>query len=546
MPGLTMGWGPEEGLAAGVPVRGRNPLRGIVVSDLISRASRCFPKHTAVIDDARRMTYRALDEASNRAASALAGLGARAGDRLMLRLPNSCEWVVLDFAAAKIGCITIPIDLAMTAQEVAAVMAATSPRFMALRAEELESFRECTEECDVRAVVVGGTPERSVFGTRFDDVLQGSASRSVDAAEGAPTDGRYLRLTSGTTGAPKAVLLTEENWIAASLSLVADRCQMTACDVVFPTSPLAQGGLTWPTATLMSGAAVVLRADRKADLVGDVVRREGVTIVQAVPTTVHRLVHGRLLSPLRAAHFRLLSYGSATIDRETILEACDVLPGRLVQGYGLTETPNTVNLASADHGLYASTEGKRAHPLGREAAHVITRIVGEDGKRVPDGTTGELEVSGPSVMAGYWQPGVGGVGAGQGPWFPTGDLVSRDDEGFIWLTGRKKDVIISGGMTVQPVEVEATLMKHPRVRDCVVAGVEDSIWGERVVAFVVLDEPGPSEGVSSDISQFAREGLAPHKRPKEVVVVPSVPRTHNGKPLRRDLVSAYLATRHER
>jgi fatty-acyl-CoA synthase len=381
----------------------------------------------------------------------------------------------------------------------------------------------------VRArVVVGGEPdgEPADGEADFEQVLTSGEPRAL-GTDVAGSDLCCLMYTSGTTGRPKGAMLTHDNLLWNAINTVMAH-RLREGDRTVTVAPMFHiGGLGVHTLPLLyvGGTSAILSAfDPEKTLA--TMARERVTVQFLLPVMWSALMTVPGFETYDLSALGLAVTGGAPCP----LPVLEYFQGKGVpfqEGFGLTETAPTVSILDADH------VKEKAGSIGRALFHVQTRIVDENDRDVPAGEVGELVVRGPNVFAGYWGLPEATAEAFHGGWFHTGDMGRMDAEGFITLVDRKKDMIISGGENVYPIEVEQVLYRHPAVREVAVVGVPHAKWGETPIAVVALKDGAQVTG--DDLISYARERLAHFKCPTRVEHVPELPRNATGKVLKTTL-----------
>jgi fatty-acyl-CoA synthase len=485
----------------------------------------------ALIDGQSRLTYAEFDRRTDQFARALRELGVRQGDRVAALLVNSAAFLETMFASAKLGAVFVPINFRLAPPEVAFLLADSgadvfvwSCHLSALAHAALDG-----EGVRVRTrLVVGGEPADGE--ADFEQVLASGEPRAL-GIDVAGSDLCCLPYTSGTTGRPKGVMLTHDNFLWNAINTVLGH-RLREGDRTVTVAPLFHmGGLGVHTLPLIyvGGASALLPAfDPEQTLA--TMARERVTVQFLVPAMWAALMTVPGFESYDLSALEL----AVTAGAPCPLPVLEYFQGKGVpfqEGFGLTETAPTVSILDADH------VKEKAGSIGRPVFHVETRIVDEGDRDVPTGQVGELVVRGPNVFAGYWGLPDATAEAFRGGWFHTGDMGRMDADGFITLVDRKKDMIISGGENVYPIEVEQVLYRHPAVREVAVVGVPHAKWGETPIAVVALKDGAQVTG--DDLIGYSRERLAHFKCPTRVEYVPELPRNATGKVLKTTLRKEY-------
>jgi long-chain acyl-CoA synthetase len=496
------------------------------VADVVREVAAERPDAVALRHAEREITYADLDERSNRLAQALLASGAREGSRIAYLDRTAPEVVELLFAAAKIGAVTVPLNWRLAPRELALVLEDARPP--ALIAGDTYA--------DVAAELVEGlpsSPELVLVGEAYEARL--AASDAVDpGGRGASSDVVLQMYTSGTTGVPKGVLTTHRNLAAAAetspyWAFDSESVSMT------PLPMFHIGGIGWAFLGLWNGATTVLVSQFVAPDVLDVLETQRVTNAVLVPTMIQMLTAVPGAAERDYSALRSIAYGASPITTTLLRAALRTFRCPLFGVYGLTEsTGGVVHLEPEDH----DPDGPRRYLLrsaGRPLPWVDLKIADPvTGADLEPGEVGEVWLRAPNVMLGYFnRPDETAAALASGGWLRTGDGGYVDDDGYLFLTDRIKDMIVSGGENVYPVEVEEVLAQHPDVTDVAVVGVPDEHWGELVKAFVIL-RPG-SSATADDLVAFTRGRLAGYKLPRAVELVDDLPRTPSGKVLKREL-----------
>ncbi len=456
--------------------------------------------------------------------------GVRAGDRVAHLDRTAPEVVELLFATSKIGAVTVPLNWRLAPPELATIVADAGCSVMIAG----PSYREVARE------IVGTVPQQLDLIDVGEDYERRLAAQppSDPGHRGAAGDIAVQMYTSGTTGLPKGVLTTQRNLAAAFLS--AESWGFDAETISLTPLPMFHiGGIGWAYLGLVSGATTIMVSDFDAAQVLDLLESDRVTNAVFVPTILQMLTAVAGAAERDYASLRSIAYGASPITTPVLRAALRTFRCPLFGVYGLTETTGgVVQLHPEDH----DADGPRQRLLrsaGRPMPWVEMRIVEPlDGGECAVGEVGEVWLRAPNVMAGYHDREAETVAAlTPDGWLRTGDGGYRDEAGYLFLTDRIKDMIVSGGENIYPVEVEEVLSRHPDVADVAVIGVPDERWGETVHALIV---PVPDTELTPEaVVAFARGKLAGYKLPRSAEFVSDLPRTPAGKVLKRELRAKY-------
>jgi long-chain acyl-CoA synthetase len=508
----------------------------VLVADVIRRAAQARPSVVALRHGEREITYAELDARSNQLAQALLAGGIGAGARIAYLGRSAPEVIELLGAVSKIGAVIVPLNWRLSPRELAGVLDNAEAPLLIADTAYLETARGLVSGAD-RPLVL------KVVGEDGPDAYEAwiAGHDAVDpGGRGAPGDIVVQMYTSGTTGVPKGVLSTHRNMAAAAATSA--RWGFDAAAISLTPLPLFHiGGIGWVYCGLWHATTTILVSEFEPEAVLDMLERHSVTNPIFVPTMLQMLTAvpgaaGRDYSALRS-----IVYGASPITTTALRATLATFGSHLIGLYGLTETTGAVvHLDGDDH----DADGPRQHLLrsaGRPYEWVELRVVDpETGEDRPAGSVGEVWMRAPNVMAGYFhRPQETAAALTPDGWLRTGDGGYLDDEGYLFLTDRVKDMIVSGGENVYPIEVEEVLSQHPAVADVTVIGVPDERWGEAVRALVIR-HPG-AEVDAATLVAFARERLAGYKLPRAVEFVEDFPRTPTGKVLKRELRERYAA-----
>lgn len=477
----------------------------------IERGARCFPERTALVTSAARLTFRGLREQVRRIAGALYAQGFRAGDRLALLLPNLPEYIELVHACSWLGVITVPLNTRLSPREIERVIADAAPRGLIRHS----SFPEPSARI----------PWQRVLDREALDLDSGEPPEPIYDPDAVLT----LIYTSGTTGQPKGVMLTHGAMLA-TVEHVATLVDHQEGGVWLHAAPMFHvADLPLMFAAPAFGAAQVTIPKFTPEGLCEVVARERVTRVVLVPTMINLLAQFPALASYDLTSLELLGYGGSPMPPELISRSRQLFPGvKLLQVYGMSEAGFLTGLMDHEH-----TE-EHFKSCGRPCFGVDLRVVDESGREVEPGRAGELIVRGANVMRGYWNNPKETTLAFRGPMLRTGDVGYQDEDGYIYILDRLKDMIVTGGENVYSGEVEAVLYEHPAVREAAVFGIPDPKWGELVMAWV---QRKPGEALTTDaLLAHCKARLAHYKVPRRVELSDTeLPKNGSGKILKRVL-----------
>ena len=496
----------------------------------VARHAESGGERLAVVDEARRLDYAALERRIQRLAGWLRGIGVAEGDRVGILLGNCSAYLEVLLGTARIGAIAVPINTRLSSHEVRFLLDDCSPRALIYGSEQRALARDaCTATSEAppsRLEVSDG----SASGCAYEAALSGSepCRRIAPVAAEAPM---LLMYTSGTTGQPKGALLPHRKALYNSKNAEL-YFGIEPSDRVLVVAPLfhSLGLQILAMPVLHCGGSLVLQRRFDPERLLEAIGREAIDYLGGVPTLYQRLLETMdQAAPGRfdLGSLRFLFTAGAPAPAELVhAYARRGLP--LIQGYGQTESSTLCCVPVAD-------AERKAGSVGRPVRHAELRLVDPDSlarpvcdwRDVDSGEKGEIVVRGPIVMLGYWQRPEDTAETLREGWLRTGDLATRDEEGFFTLVGRLRDMFISGGENVYPAEVEAVYGEHPAIREIAVVGVPDERWGESGRAHVVL-RPGARIG-AEDLRAWGRERLAAFKIPRHFVFEAELPRTASGK-----------------
>jgi long-chain acyl-CoA synthetase len=476
----------------------------------------------------RTYTNLEVDREANKLAHALMGLGVKKGDRVMVMMQNNPEVLIGYQALARMGAITIPVLPLLKAPEVAFIAANSQAVAILTSTWVLHIVQEGLKEAtSMRHVIVVGqegdapAPEGASYQVYGYEALVAHQPDTAPGVEITPEDRAVILYTSGTTGRPKGVLLSHRNLISNAIAGTRDDPDETKGKASLAVLPLAHAfGITVSNVAYLSGTKTVMVARFDLEQVFQLIEKYRVAGFAAVPAMVVGMLNFPDAEKYDTSSLEYVVSGSAPLP-VSVLEGFEKrfnCPIR--EGYGLSEATTAVSGHSADM-------VRKPGSVGKPLEGVEVRVVDDNDQDVPVGEIGELLVRGPNLMQEYYHMPDETENALRGGWLHTGDMAKLDEEGYIYIVERKKDLIIRGGLNIYPRDVEEVLMRHPAVLECAVIGVPSERMGEEVLAYVVLQDG--KQATEEELIAFSQQYLANYKTPSFIQFIPALPRNPIGK-----------------
>jgi acyl-CoA synthetase (AMP-forming)/AMP-acid ligase II len=514
-------------------------------AEFLTISSAVVPDRDALVsgDGKQHVSYLEMASRVNRLTNALQSMGVNMGDRIAVMATNSPEYVEVYYACAKLGVCFVPINFRARQEEVGYMLATSDAVLLFAEQRYLELIEPLRAELPRLREVI--TLNGKADGLRSIEELIADASEDevfVDVDEGEPT---VLIYTSGTTAMPKGVELT---YLNLSLYVV---------NTMSPADPAAEhektllsvtiahvAGITAILSSIWGGRTLVILPQFDPELWLEAVERERATHAFVVPTMLKRLMDYPHFAKHDISSLKLITYGAAPMPFEVVTRAIEVFTCDLMNAYGQTESTSSLTyLGPEDHRLNGSDEenAKKIHRLrsvGRPMDDVEVAILDPNGRRLAQGEEGEICVQSARIMKEYLNADEATAAAIVDGWLHTGDVGYLDEDGYLFITGRVKDLIIRGGENISAGEIEAILDEHPLVDESAVIGVPDPEWGEAIKAVIVLSATGQERDaglVREDLREHSRNHLAGYKTPQYIAFIDELPRNPMGKVLKTDL-----------
>jgi long-chain acyl-CoA synthetase len=505
----------------------------IPFGEMLWESAQRFPEKIAVVFQGQKISFRELDGLANSFANALATLGVKKGDRIALYMTNRPEYIISLYGIARLGAVFTPMNPSYKEEEVvhqlndaeAVVLVVQESLYPVVKAvrQQIKSLKAI--------IVVGQHAEEGACLFR-NLIRQASPKHPPQVPLSWTEDLVALPYSSGTTALPKGVMLTHQNLVSNNIQFISSG-RLTEQDTMLIFLPFYHiYGIMLVSGGLYAGATLVIMEAFDLERSLTLAQRYGVTLYYAVPPILIALDGYPDLAKFDLSCMRYIMVGAAPLAPDVARRVQEKTGVRILQGYGLTEASPITHLNPVDQGQVKLDAVGVAVP--NQEQKIVDLETGE--RELGVGEIGELVVKGPHVMKGYWKSPEETSRALRNAWLYTGDIAKIDDEGFVYIVDRKKEMIKYKGFAVAPAEVEAVLFKHPAVADCAVIGKPDPEAGEIPKAIVMLR---PGEEVSAEaLIEFVGSRIAGYKKVREIEFVAAIPKTASGKILRRVLIEA--------
>lgn len=493
------------------------------IADFLTTSADRVPDHPAIRFEDRTITYSALNRLVDECAAGLRGLGLKAGDFCILMMPDTPNWPIAYYAIAKVGAAVVPVNPVYRQRELAHIFRDSGATAFVGHSDYLAEAGPVLDTLPAITVRVADGKEKPEGFIAFNDCFIEGASFETWPTE--PDDPWIIMYTSGTTGLPKGAVLTHHNLMSDAKAVAAVR-HTEPKDVVFSVLPLfhCYGQTHSLNISIYLGLTIRMWSRFDADEVYAAIEEEDRCILYAVPTMVNRLVELAAVRPPRRSGLRFCISGGASLPVEILHRFEKAFHATIYESYGLTECAPT---------CVENPFGRTTKPgsIGLPIPPFRARIVDENDRDLPAGEVGELLIQGPGVMKEYLHQPAATEETLRGGWLHTGDLARMDEEGYIYIVDRKKEMIIRGGYNIYPREIEEVLYTHGDVVEAAIIGVPNVDLGEEVAAVVALRSG--STTTADELRAFVRERVAPYKYPRIIKILDELPKTSTGKILKR-------------
>jgi fatty-acyl-CoA synthase len=498
----------------------------------LARHASQMPDRAAVRYRGKTTTWARLHDRVERLAAALHARGVGEGDRLAVVMTNCGEYIESVLAINRLGAIAVPVNFRLVADEVAWILGDCGAKGLLVDGPLAGLAGKIrANDPDLVCLVAGGSASDAGPGAEdYDSVL---AATDPDAPQVVVPESAIalIMYTSGTTGRPKGAMLSHLNLLMQSITIVRGWQLFADDEITLVAAPLFHiAGIGAIAPMLLIGGTTVVMPTKAFDPAEtlDVLESERVTGVFLVPTQWQALCTATDIDRRNLA-LRAISWGASPAPASTLQAMAEKFPGLPnIAVFGQTEMSPVTCVLNGDDAL------RKIGSVGKPVPTIAVRIVDEEMNDVPDGDVGEIVYRGPSLMEGYWANPRATAEAFADGWFHSGDLVRRDDEGFIYVVDRKKDMIISGGENIYCAEVESVLAGHPKVAEVSLIGAPHPRWVETPLAVITPSDPADPPTLD-DLAEFCRDRLASYKKPTRIEIVEALPRNASGKVLKGDL-----------
>jgi long-chain acyl-CoA synthetase len=489
------------------------------LAEHLERSAYYFPNRLSIIEEGRKISYLEFNEESNRVATALMGLGVQKGDHVALCAPNSCRWLAIYFGVLKAGAVAVTLPSTLTKTELTVLLDDARPKVLLTVDEKLDHLGDRKDRPYLEKVVSPGGD------ISYHRLLE-TGSPSFKAVYRDRKDTAAILYTGGTTGIPKGVMLTHEN-IKSSVHNVyhfeRSNHEDRALCFLPPNHIFAQIHIM--NSMVYGGGSVVIQPSFDLDKVMDAIKRYGITKFYGVPTIYYRLLQiDGLKEKLGPVNYCFSA--AASMPGEIVREWKSRTHLNIHESYGMTETATMVTYNHYIRHVVGS--------VGTPVNIVEVQIRDASGNVLGPREEGEICIRGPNVMKGYLNNPEETKAVFWGEWLRSGDIGVFDEDGYLYIIDRIKDMIITGGENVYPREIEEVLYKRPEVGECSVIGLPDKEYGERVIACIVLKQKGLQLD-PAELKSFLKNQLTPFKVPKDFIVLDELPKGSTGKTLKREL-----------
>jgi fatty-acyl-CoA synthase len=517
----------------------------MILTETLKKAVKLFPQKQAIVCGEKHWTYQEFCSRINRLSHCLKDFGMKKDDKVAILLPNCHTFLEAYYATAQIGAISVPINYRLSPGEIAFILQDSESKILIADSMFKNQVGPIREEIRGVKKILWAGATRILDESRdldYEKVLGQMDSSPPPTPPIHGEDIAQIYYTSGTTGRPKGVMLSHKNVTTHALGTIAE-IHLTDRDVWIHVAPLFHLADAWATwAVTWVGGTHVLVREFDAKVVLETIQREKVTLTNLIPTMLNLMVNHPDVGKFDYSSLRVLLSGGAPIAPKVVRKIVETFKCDYIQTYGMTETSPYLTLSILKDHLKKLTEDDQLRfksKTGREFIGVELKVVNDQGEEIrrDEKEVGEIIVKGDIVTKGYWKLPEETKKSIKDGWLYTGDMAVIDEEGYVTIVDRKKDMILTGGENVYSTEVENVLYTHPAILECAVVGVPDQKWGEAVKGIVVLKSG--QRATEQEIIQFCKEKMTHYKAPKSIDFIEALPRTGSGKIQKKGLRDKY-------
>ncbi len=488
------------------------------IAGAFAETFRKFPEKMSIEFNEKSMTFGEIDAITNRIANRLRDMGIKKGDRIAQYVPNSHELVHTTVSSFKLGAIVVPMNIAFKEKEIAYFLQDSEAKAIVTDTERLPVLENILKDLPAlkHVVIIDSNGGKHI---PFSQLSDNDNDRELET-DIRDDDGAFIFYTSGTTGQPKGALLTQRS-VTSNLKALREAWRWTEDDLFLLTLPMfhIHGLGVGLCGSLYNGCSTIVRSKFDAADVLNTIQNRKVTLFMGVPTMYFRMLEVENCERYDVSSMRLFVSGSAPLSKELFSKCHKTFGHRILERAGMSESMMN----------YSNPYDRERRPgtVGFPLPGVEARIVDKNFHDVPVNTEGEIVIRGPNLLREYWRNSEATQNSFVDGWFRTGDICKRDEDGYISIVGRSKDIIISGGVNLYPREIEEVIESISAVKEAAVVGVPDEEFGEAVKACVVLEDEAELSG--DEVIAYCKERLASFKKPKHVEFLDALPKNAMGK-----------------
>jgi len=505
----------------------------MTLDEIVRRNSLRTPDKLAISMDEKTLSWRQLDMRVNQLANAFTQNNLVKGDRVAILSANCPEYLEIYFAIARSGLIAVPVNYRLTSDELVEILQHAEPKLLVVANEFLQQAQEVQGRVSsLHDLWLIAESEKEGI-ANYESALQ-AGSKTIVESRADEKDCFAIFYTSGTTGLPKGAMVSHYNLEMNGYNqIIADSASAEDSNLI--SSPIYHMGAVFMAITyMMLGCTQYILSKFTAEGWLALMQSSKASVSLLIPTMINAVVNDKKFDDYDLQNLRLIFYGGGPMPPAVLKRAINGLNCSFNQGYGLTETLEATFLGPNDHVPDGNPEQqKRLGSCGQEAVGAEVRIVNDEAEELAKNEIGEIIIRSRSVISAYWNLPEESEKAIRNGWFFTGDLGYLDEDRYLYVVDRKKDMVISGGVNIYTREIESRLFQHPAILEAAIIGLADDEWGEIVTAVVVLKDDENVE--SEELIAFCAEKLASYKKPKKVLFIESLPKNPSGKVLKREL-----------